>query len=117
MLTDPARDPHHHNKNVLKFSFSSLFSSEVSPANASCYKLSGPTSLALASWARVVRPGGHIINFMPDACAGGMDVVRLAMPPMHYLDEYRRGSATSHESEQILSVNRFMRMTSGPMSS
>ena len=66
---------------------------------------------ALAHWSRVVRAGGHLVLFLPDACSPDMmDRARLAMPASHYAREYRSRQADSHEDEIAISLLRFARM-------
>ena len=70
------------------------------------------TLLAISHWLRVVKPGGLVINFVPDPCdLDAMDSVRVAMPPQHFLDELRSGRPDTHEAEQAVSLARFYAVT------
>ena len=71
----------------------------------------GNPLLALSHWLRVVRPGGHLAIFLPDACSPNMmDRSRLAMPAAHYVAEYKSGRSEAHEEELAVSVLRFVRL-------
>ena len=66
---------------------------------------------ALHAWMRVIKPGGLVIFFLPNPCYNViMDRVRLAAPASHYVDEYRRAKAATHEVEQALGSTRFVRV-------
>ena len=69
--------------------------------------------LALSHWVRVVKPGGFVVVFLPDACASTgtmMDRLRLAVPAQHYIDEWRQPAPAVHRQEIALSQLRFLRV-------
>ena len=69
--------------------------------------------LALEHWARVVKPGGWIIIFVPDACSNTMDNVRVTLPATHFEEEYVHRRAHSHELEHTVTLNRFLKSQRG----
>ena len=66
---------------------------------------------ALRNWLRVLRPGGHAVIFLPDACSPAMmDRSRLAMPAEHFVSEFASGTLERHEDEIAVSTLRFHRL-------